>query len=112
MSQLAPRVCMRCGNPLGVYERFCSNCGATADFVANNPTATPAGPDPRFYVQTTAPKDPTLVPPPPPDYVPPSSAQFPYTQYPSSGQTPAYYNTNPPVATPLPDYAATPMLVP
>ncbi|MBA2682399.1 MAG: hypothetical protein H0U76_28900 [Ktedonobacteraceae bacterium] len=39
MSQKSPRPCSRCGIPVAPGQRFCSNCGATVDISAADPTA-------------------------------------------------------------------------
>lgn len=100
MSQIPTRFCPRCGIPLEPEQRFCSNCGATVDFDAANPTA--LAPD-------QAPgADPTVPPPPPPPATdmytqaaqpqPSLYAQPPsYTQYPQSAPPPLQSYQQPPV---------------
>ncbi|MDQ2716566.1 MAG: zinc-ribbon domain-containing protein [Chloroflexota bacterium] len=39
MTQNSPRPCPRCGIPVTPGQRFCSNCGATIDISAADPTA-------------------------------------------------------------------------
>ncbi|MDQ2903812.1 MAG: hypothetical protein M3Y81_09695 [Chloroflexota bacterium] len=39
MTQNPPRPCSRCGIPVAPGQRFCSNCGATVDISAADPTA-------------------------------------------------------------------------
>ncbi|TMD68764.1 MAG: zinc-ribbon domain-containing protein, partial [Chloroflexi bacterium] len=43
MAQLSPPPCPQCGTPIAPGQRFCSNCGATADPGFSKPTAAGSG---------------------------------------------------------------------
>jgi hypothetical protein len=64
MAQQATRYCQQCGSPVGMEQRFCSNCGATMDSgagksteraqdggIANDETRLAAPPPPPMYPQ-------------------------------------------------------------
>jgi hypothetical protein len=91
MSQTSPRFCQQCGTPLEPGQRFCSHCGAIADFNAATPTE--RTPDQAFATDSTIPP-----PPPPPlaDLDMQPAPPFPYAQPPLYSDTP--YSPYPPPA--------------
>ena len=72
MAQSSPPPCPRCGTPIAPGQRFCSNCGATADTGFSKPTAAASG---EYYPQVPEMATELSVPPPPPEsyYSPPAS---------------------------------------
>lgn len=64
MAQSLPPSCPQCGTPSTPGQRFCSNCGATADPGFSKPTAAASG---EYYPQAPEMATQLSVPPPPPE---------------------------------------------
>ncbi len=103
MSQTSPRFCQQCGTPLEPGQKFCANCGASADSDAAYPTE--RTPDQTLAVDSTIPP-----PPPPPlaDLDREPEPPFPYAQPPMYSDTP--YAPYPPPP-PAQDYQQPPFSV-
>ena len=75
MAQLSPPPCPQCGTPIALGQRFCSNCGATADPGFSKPTAAGSG---EHYPRVPEMAKELSVPPPPPEsYYPPPASPTP-----------------------------------
>ncbi len=88
MAQSLPPSCPQCGIPLTPGQRFCSNCGASADPEFSKPTAMSSG---EHYPQVPEMPTEMSAPPPPPESLytqPASPTPAPNTYYPpQQGQT-------------------------
>ncbi len=74
-SPSSPPPCPQCGTPIAPGQRFCSNCGATADPGFSKPTAAASG---EHYPQVPEMATELSVPPPPPEsYYPPPASPTP-----------------------------------
>jgi hypothetical protein len=111
MAQSLPPSCPQCGTPLPPGQRFCSNCGASADPEFSKPTAMSSG---EYHPQVPEMLTEMSAPPPPPGSLYTQPAQptpAPNTYYPpQQGQN--YAPQQGPSFTPQQGYQSTPAPVP
>jgi hypothetical protein len=113
MAQINLPVCPQCGTALAPGQRFCSNCGASADAGFSAPTSAASNSDAYARSSDAGPGAGAAPPPPPPESLYTQPAQQ-YTYYPPQPQAvreaaPAQQNYTPQSYTPAvpaaPDYA-------